>query len=631
MRIKNYLKTGILLLGILTITINCEKETIINNQIDASNSARTQIDYITAIDAPQVINAITSLTGKTSLKSTFNSKTLNYKKARIDIDNILKIKNHKNITNYTLNIFVQNAPLNEFYNLVINEDANKNVKNPYVIKYVVDDDALDLFLSNNSNFSYFKGKKYIISFNNFFDNYDTASKSYGDSCSTDGTLIDNTGNGGSGGVRDIPTDNHLQTDPNQYNYGESNAGDSYTIFFNSYNTTNQTGTSYTDPVRNEAFNISTTSSPGSIIEIFVPNYGVTNSSTPNVVKTKVSDPYYPVYDGAGGNGDNCKILITFVYSDNTTSTYEISCTQYQQKQAYGSKTSECPESEGEVGVLTMSASSKVITDCLGATNLDHPQTLFILKDSLSIDIGTYLKDNCNTDSEVFSFEMLHALMSGDSIIDNLSGKAKCTFNKLKTNSLIKSTLNGFVGKNTPVHLILNEQSNLTDTKTGKLLNGITYYGSSYYITISLNTEQANNRPSLSVVRTILHEAIHAYLYRLIKINKGFHINSLGQIVLADGAEANFPNLFNYYKKSDPQHEYIADFYRKAIETGLKEYAASIGQTYPDQLYKDLAWGGLQGTYAWYNMYADFKYTLSEQKRIELVLTNFNNSGNNECQ
>lgn len=125
MRIKNYLKTGILLLGILTITTNCEKEKIVNDQIEELNSSRTQIEYMTSTDVPQVINAITTLTGKTSLKGRAYSKTLSYKKARIDIGNILKIKNHKKVTNYTFNIFVQNAPLNEFYNLVINEDPNK--------------------------------------------------------------------------------------------------------------------------------------------------------------------------------------------------------------------------------------------------------------------------------------------------------------------------------------------------------------------------------------------------------------------------------------------------------------------------------------------------------------------------
>lgn len=34
---------------------------------------------------------------------------------------------------------------------------------------------------------------------------------------------------------------------------------------------------------------------------------------------------------------------------------------------------------------------------------------------------------------------------------------------------------------------------------------------------------------------------------------------------------------------------MVDYYRNAIEQGLRDYAASIGKTYPDQLYKDLAW------------------------------------------
>lgn len=47
----------------------------------------------------------------------------------------------------------------------------------------------------------------------------------------------------------------------------------------------------------------------------------------------------------------------------------------------------------------------------------------------------------------------------------------------------------------------------------------------------------------------------------------------------------------------------------------------------DQLYKALAWTGLQGTNAWNNMYADSVFTQNEQYRIKTTIQNFINSGN----
>ena len=222
-------------------------------------------------------------------------------------------------------------------------------------------------------------------------------------------------------------------------------------------------------------------------------------------------------------------------------------------------------------------------------------------------------------------------LEDDKIINNLTGKANCVYRKLEDNSILKKTLEKFVGEKTPVHLVINLEPNLRDSK-GNLVNGLTNYGSSFYITITLNAEQSNNRPSLDVARTILHEAIHAEIYRKIKTTSGLHLNSLGQWVLGDGAEANFPTLFDYYERhNDPQHEYMADYYRTAMVTGLKEYARSTGQIYPDQLYKDLAWNGLRDTYAWANMYADYNFTLKEQQRIVDAVNNFLKDKTNECE
>ncbi len=225
--------------------------------------------------------------------------------------------------------------------------------------------------------------------------------------------------------------------------------------------------------------------------------------------------------------------------------------------------------------------------------------------------------------------------SKDEIINNLksNSKANCVYGKLEDNSILKKTLSKFNGKDTPVHLMLVEQKNLRNKK-GKLLYGETDYGKSYIIKITLNTDLANSRPSLAVARTILHEAIHAEIYRKIKTTAGLHetIENRKKVYKLNGKRADFPTLFDYYNKypKNPQHNYMADYYRKAIELGLREYAKHIGESYPEQLYKDLAWKGLEGTNAWKKMYKNSAKTKKEQDRITKSIENFNKSGKNEC-
>ncbi|QTE21314.1 hypothetical protein [Polaribacter cellanae] len=220
----------------------------------------------------------------------------------------------------------------------------------------------------------------------------------------------------------------------------------------------------------------------------------------------------------------------------------------------------------------------------------------------------------------------------NSIINKLTGKALCVYKKLEDNNLLKKTLQRFKGK-TPNNLIWNQESNLTiRDKNGNnvLVNGYTKYGESYNITILLNTEQSINRPSLAVARTILHEAIHADIYRKIKENGGLIFsNNLWTI---NGSRANFPSLFDAYNEDtkNPYHNYMAKYYREALELGLKEYAKSIGETHTNKFYEDMAWAGLLDTKAWSKQYADPTYANKEKNRIKKVIENYRNSGNNEC-
>lgn len=213
------------------------------------------------------------------------------------------------------------------------------------------------------------------------------------------------------------------------------------------------------------------------------------------------------------------------------------------------------------------------------------------------------------------------------ILNELKGKADCTYQKLLTTNLLKNTLQKFMGEKTPIHLILKEKSNLRNSNgNGNLLNGQTIYGDSFYITILINTEQATNRRSLDVARTIIHEAIHAEIFRKIKSTS----TDISRLIINKNS---WPTLFDYYNTypGNPQHNYMADYYRTAMVKGLKEFASLTGQSYPDKLYEDLAWAGLKGTKAWNNMFQDPIYTKQEQDRILKSIISFNKSGKNECE
>ncbi len=211
MKILQKSKVKLIVLSILVAFtfFRCQKESYNAEEAEQTNGFGTTIDYISEVEVPEVIKTITSFTGSSSVSKTAFGKGISYNKAYIDINSILKVEDKDAIINYSFSITVENAPINEFYNLIVNEDSSGNLKVPYVSKYVVDDDALDVFLDNNKDFRYFKGKQFEMPFDSFFMDTDIFSRDNGtdDPCSE--SDINNTGYGGSGSFNDIPYDNLL--------------------------------------------------------------------------------------------------------------------------------------------------------------------------------------------------------------------------------------------------------------------------------------------------------------------------------------------------------------------------------------------------------------------------------------
>jgi hypothetical protein len=113
------------------------------------------------------------------------------------------------------------------------------------------------------------------------------------------------------------------------------------------------------------------------------------------------------------------------------------------------------------------------------------------------------------------------------------------------------------------------------------------------------TGNSNPPTDLSIATTMAHEIIHAYLISLLEENK---IN--GALAIND-----FPTVYDAYVQQkikndknstllvEAHHELIANNYVYAIASTIQEFhtGKTLNSNFPQQVYLDLAWGGLDKT------------------------------------
>ena len=167
-KLNNYFKFGILLVGILTILVNCDKDNFDDSSSfeDPSKPINKAI-IVSHNEIPHIIDAVMELTGEKALKSAINFKTHKNRNAHIDIKKVLKVKNKEGFNNYTFRINVENNSSNVFYNMIVREEVDKKVKKPFIYKYVIDQDALPAFVASGKDMRYFKGMRYLLSYSKF--------------------------------------------------------------------------------------------------------------------------------------------------------------------------------------------------------------------------------------------------------------------------------------------------------------------------------------------------------------------------------------------------------------------------------------------------------------------------------
>ncbi|WP_271769545.1 hypothetical protein [Aquimarina algiphila] len=220
-------------------------------------------------------------------------------------------------------------------------------------------------------------------------------------------------------------------------------------------------------------------------------------------------------------------------------------------------------------------------------------------------------NNSSANSIAFANEARIAYLAGEFVdldlqivSDGLTGKAKCLHEFLaeKGSNFIKDIMANFEGNSEFGIKIVSKQK--VFGSDGKEVSGKTHPPEDGIIVIEISIDKAISRSALSVARTIIHEYIHADMFR--KTNAA---DQQAQEVL------DFRLTFDQFERTNfepkPQHSTMALLYVNQIANTLKEFHKNVlvgdynyltnnGTISLDDFYQGLAWSGLrnQGVKAW---------------------------------
>lgn len=169
--------------------------------------------------------------------------------------------------------------------------------------------------------------------------------------------------------------------------------------------------------------------------------------------------------------------------------------------------------------------------------------------------------------------------------------------------------------------------------TSNTLKGTVTPPTNFIINITINGNSVKaasyqRRPNLMVAKTLIHEVIHAEMWRKILsiIKNGGNVEGLTEQEWTNKLSGgDYPGIFYYYTKygiNGFQHPQMAAHYRDVISNALQEFDNS---NKTPQIYKDLAWEGLiyENDPTWSSLSPE------EQTRIKNVINNYINQNQNE--
>lgn len=224
------------------------------------------------------------------------------------------------------------------------------------------------------------------------------------------------------------------------------------------------------------------------------------------------------------------------------------------------------------------------------TDAQHAERL-----SFASELVWFLIDNGNTNENIeFILMAIDAVMNGgsvdvdDRIINLLTGRANCVYEKLESanGSLFKETIGAFIDDpQYNLGIIIGECSTSdTGCTNGDLVESINQ------VTIII---EDTTQPSLELAATILHEGIHAEIFRYVsRFENNIDPNNRSKLLQLYQFYKGLTNNKNYDGSpvSDAQHVYMAENYVAKIADAIRELD---GNKYSREYYMWYGWEGLE--------------------------------------
>lgn len=237
----------------------------------------------------------------------------------------------------------------------------------------------------------------------------------------------------------------------------------------------------------------------------------------------------------------------------------------------------------------------------------------------------------------FTREAIAAVMEGGDvdftykvIIDKSFKDNEClmgVFTQLGGAPTFQNYLRNFDSDFSVAHLKLSADSDFSTKYAAYNSSGAITFGTyNYVIEIIMNIDPTlisslNNHPKIYTALALIHELIHAEMYRKLSSIEGlayFNPNNYTPEqynVFLENLKPNFPGLFDYYNRfkasssnlSTAQHQQMAQHYRTIIKETLKHYD---NNEHDDSFYEALSWTGLEGTVAWNNLSPEEQNTIT---------------------
>lgn len=578
-------------------------------------------DRVTTLDhkeIPEVMDGLLSKLGKTG-KTILNGK-LSHNNVDIDLREIKAVVNKGTNVNYSFAMDVKGRP-NHIFNLIVTRLPDGTIQDPKVIGYHMKPKDMEAFFKSGEDYRNFITDYKYYKYDSFFA--DTKFGLVGKSGDCGGGSTGGSGGSSSptapGGTFTHSYDGHTVT--NVFSSDAVNISYGYT---SNIRTQNNTQLSTVDTKGwSKGIQIST---PG------ITGVHISYNVAPGTVSIGTTSDA-----GASGPGDNCLTINTL--GDTWMKRETIPCFGPQQKTASTAMTGDCTSPDGTFAINTAAkAVSKLDYHLPGGLNAgqfgwfsdsNYPNRKYIAQN-----LVWFLLDNGKSDdSIIFVILAVDALVKGgnvdveERIIENLkeNSKEKCVHDKMKNleGNFIAGVLSNFNGSS-EFDVVIKSEPSLPNNA-----NGNTRYSGGKILEIRISTANSNTNSALKVASTILHEYIHAEMFR--KINTS--------IALTSPMDINFLNTYNSYKNNGfepkPQHETMAKLYVNSMAEGLQTlhkqkmkadfdaYTNHFGEEPSSDFYRALAWQSLKevNTTAWNELSSADKMKYSNLMLRIGILTN----------